>query len=85
MLEANEQKKLAKDATEKQILPADVTTYAKAERNVEVTPEQFETDMRAIRNAAMNKSTYFTKKEDKEYHRIIKMLTRLFVDNNEEE
>ena len=85
MLEANEQKKLAKEAIEKQILPADVTTYAKAERNVEVTPEQFETDMKAIRNAAMNNSTYFTKKEDKEYHRIIKMLTRLFVDNNEEE
>ena len=52
---------------------------------MEVTPEQFETDMKAIRNAAMNKSTYITKKEDKEYHRIIKMLTRLFVDNNEEE
>lgn len=85
MLEKNEQRRLARKATEEKIVPADVQTFTKPKRDMELTPEQFEKDMSAIRNAAMETSTYFTKKEDKEYHRILKMLTRLFVDNKGEE
>lgn len=78
-LKANEQKQLARESVERKILPADVESFKKEETKIKLTPAQFKKDMLEINNAVKEGDTYLTAKEEKEYRRIIKMLTRILV------